>query len=99
MPAHHMEAQAGACNNADTQREGVPADRGDLYGCAGQVCLAAEECGHLNFDSRTDMWWDRDAFHCGSGPRGVVHFHDIILKVHSQPFPMHIFRVGLWDPR
>ena len=46
-----------------------------------QVCLAAEECGHLNFDSRTDMWWNGDAFHCGTGPRGVVHFHDIFLKV------------------
>jgi hypothetical protein len=46
-----------------------------------QVCLAAEECGHLNFDSRVDMWWNSDSFHCGSGPRGTVHFHDIFLKV------------------
>lgn len=46
-----------------------------------QVCLAAEECGHLNFDSRTDMWWNGDAFHCGTGPRGTVHFHDIFFKV------------------
>lgn len=46
-----------------------------------QVCLAAEECGHLNFDSRTDMWWNGDAFHCGSGPRGAVPFHDIFFKV------------------
>ncbi len=27
------------------------------------------------------MWWNGDAFHCGSGPRGVVHFHDIFFKV------------------
>ncbi|KAK9917565.1 hypothetical protein WJX75_005821 [Coccomyxa subellipsoidea] len=46
-----------------------------------KVCLAAEECGHLNFDSRVDMWWNSDSFHCGSGPRGTVHFHDIFLKV------------------
>lgn len=69
------------------------ADRGELYGWAGQVCLAAEECGHLNFDSRTDMWWNGDAFHCGSGPRGIVHFHDIIFKVHSQPFLVRMFGV------
>ena len=50
-----------------------------------QVCLAAEECGHLNFDSRVDMWWNSDSFHCGSGPRGSVHFHDIFLKVTHCP--------------
>ena len=53
-----------------------------------QVCLAAEECGHLNFDSRTDMWWNGDAFHCGSGPRGVVHFHDIFFKVCHQRYAL-----------
>ena len=42
------------------------------------------------------MWWNRDAFHCGSGPRGVVHFHDIILKVQSQPFPMRMSGVCCW---
>ena len=55
-----------------------------------QVCLAAEECGHLNFDSRTDMWWNGDAFHCGTGPRGIVHFHDIFLKVLLQRWLHHL---------
>ena len=27
------------------------------------------------------MWWNGDAFHCGSGPRGLVHFLDIFFKV------------------
>ena len=46
-----------------------------------QVCLAAEECGHLDFDNRTDMWWSAEAFHCGDTPRGSPHFLDIVLKV------------------
>ncbi len=36
------------------------------------------------------MWWNGDAFHCGSGPRGVVHFHDIFLKVHHHALPLHL---------
>ncbi len=49
----------------------------------GQVCLAAEECGHLGFDTRCDTWWNGDAFHCGGAPASTVHFYDIILK--AQP--------------
>jgi hypothetical protein len=52
-----------------------------LLSLSAQVCLAAEECGHLDFDSRVDMWWNSESFHCGSGPRGTVHFHDIFIKV------------------
>lgn len=29
-----------------------------------KICLAAERCGHVNFDIRADMWWRSDAFHC-----------------------------------
>ena len=50
--------------------------------CFGQVCLAAEECGHLDFDTRADTWWNRDAFHCGGAPAAPVHFYDIFLKVY-----------------
>jgi hypothetical protein len=46
-----------------------------------KVCLAAEECGHLDFDTREDTWWNRDAFHCGGAPAATVHFYDIFLKV------------------
>ena len=47
-----------------------------------QVCLAAESCGHLNFDARVDKWWSSEIFHCGMGPRRTdVHFHHIFLKV------------------
>ena len=58
-----------------------------------QVCLAAEECGHLDFDTRQDTWWNGDAFHCGGAPGADVHFYDIFLKVgaracHSSAFAL-----------
>jgi hypothetical protein len=46
-----------------------------------QVCLAAEKCGHLGFDSRADMWWSSEGFHCGDTPAGEVSFLGILLKV------------------
>jgi len=29
-----------------------------------KVCLAAEKCGHMNFDSRSDMWYSSRGFTC-----------------------------------
>ena len=46
-----------------------------------QVCLAAEKCGHLDFDIRSDMWWRSQGFHCGDTPAGGVSFADIFWKV------------------
>ena len=53
-----------------------------------QVCLAAERCGHLDFDARADVWWSSEGFHCGddSGPDAsdaaeLVSFWDIYRKV------------------
>ena len=46
-----------------------------------QVCLAAEQCGHLDFDIRQDMWWDPEGFYCGNLASGQVRFRDIFLKV------------------
>ena len=46
-----------------------------------QVCLAAEKCGHLDFDIRRDMWWRAQGFHCGDTPAGEVSFADVFWKV------------------
>ena len=45
------------------------------------MCLAAEKCGHLDFDVRSDMWWRSQGFHCGDTPAGEVSFADIFWKV------------------
>lgn len=50
--------------------------------CA-QVCLAAETCGHLKFNARTDMWYSSEPFHCGDEPPGEVSYMDIFKKVRS----------------
>ena len=46
-----------------------------------QVCLAAEECGHLDFDTRADTWWSSEGFHCGPKAPGHVPFRLLMLKV------------------
>jgi hypothetical protein len=46
------------------------------------VCLAAEQCGNLEFDARADAWWRGAGFRCAPGaPRRPVGFADILLKV------------------
>ena len=46
-----------------------------------QVCLAAEKCKHVAFDSKPDMWWSHAGFHCDEAPASYVTFTDILLKV------------------
>lgn len=46
-----------------------------------KVCLAAEQCGHLDFDIRQDMWWNPEGFYCGSAPAADVNFRQLYLKV------------------
>ena len=47
-----------------------------------QVCLAAEKCGHLDFDSRQEMWYRAEGFHCRDAPASsYVSFLDIYKKV------------------
>ena len=46
-----------------------------------QVCLAAEECGHLHFDVRQDIWWKDEGFVCESYPPEHVRFRRTFLKV------------------
>ena len=46
------------------------------------MCLAAEKCGHLNFDSRQEMWYRAEGFHCRDAPvSSYVSFLDIYKKV------------------
>ena len=47
-----------------------------------QVCLAAEKCGHMNFDARSDTWWSSRGFHC-LDPEGAdpADFYSIFKKV------------------
>jgi len=45
-----------------------------------KVCMAATECGSMNFSSRNDMWFRKESFTClESGPG--VPFFDIFQKV------------------
>ena len=56
-----------------------------------QVCLAAETCGHVDFNIRGDVWYSSEPFHCGDTPPGHVTYWQILHKVrtagtiHSQP--------------
>ncbi len=45
------------------------------------MCLAAEKCKHVAFDSKPDMWWSHAGFHCDEAPASHVTFVDILLKV------------------
>ena len=37
-----------------------------------KVCLAAEKCGHVGFNARTDVWYSSDPFHCDNGGGGAA---------------------------
>ncbi len=52
-----------------------------LAGRWAQVCLAAERCGNLDFDTRLDTWYSSEGFHCSEAPAGDVGFWDIYWKV------------------
>lgn len=43
-----------------------------------KLCLAAERCGHVDFDVRVDMWWRNDSFHCEPSA-GDVGFWQVFL--------------------
>ena len=51
-----------------------------------KICLAAERCGNLDFDLRTDIWSRNDIFHCeptlntATGEIAEVGFLQIFLK-------------------
>jgi len=51
-----------------------------------KICLAAERCGNLEFDLRTDIWSRSDIFHCepsvdaATGQSSEVGFLQIFLK-------------------
>ena len=50
--------------------------------CGHQVCLAAEKCGHMNFDARSDMWWSSHGFHClDATGADSPEFINIFMKV------------------
>jgi len=46
-----------------------------------QVCLAAETCGHVDFNTRGDVWYSSEPFHCGDIPAGHVTYWQIFGKV------------------
>jgi hypothetical protein len=46
-----------------------------------QVCLAAETCGHVSFNTRGDVWYSSEPFHCGDTPPGHVTYWQIFRKV------------------
>jgi hypothetical protein len=46
-----------------------------------QVCLAAETCGHVDFNTRGDVWYSSEPFHCGDVPPGHVTYWQIFYKV------------------
>lgn len=57
------------------------------------MCLAAETCGHLDFDVRSDMWWRHEGFHCGDAPASHVTFAQIFWKVRARCAPMQPLEV------
>jgi hypothetical protein len=46
-----------------------------------QVCLAAETCGHVDFNTRGDVWHSSEPFRCGDIPPGHVTYLQIFQKV------------------
>lgn len=46
-----------------------------------KVCLAAETCGHVEFNTRGDVWYSSEPFHCGDIPPGHVTYLEIFQKV------------------
>lgn len=49
--------------------------------CGVQVCLAAETCGHVDFNTRGDVWYSSEPFRCGDIPPGHVTYWQIFHKV------------------
>ncbi len=49
-----------------------------------QVCLAAETCGHVHFNTRRDTWYSAEPFHCGGIESGEVSYWQIFQKVGTQ---------------
>jgi hypothetical protein len=54
-----------------------------------QVCLAAETCGHVDFNTRGDVWYSSEPFHCGDVPSGHVTYWQIFQKVTLHGRPIH----------
>lgn len=52
-----------------------------------QVCLAAETCGHVDFNTRGDVWYSSEPFHCGDIPPGHVTYWQIFQKVWALALP------------
>ncbi|KAF8059178.1 hypothetical protein HT031_005350 [Scenedesmus sp. PABB004] len=46
-----------------------------------KVCLAAETCEHVAFDTRGDVWYSSEPFHCGDDAPGHVSYWQIYRKV------------------
>eukprot|EP00879_Flechtneria_rotunda_P014530 GHRR01015185.1.p1 GENE.GHRR01015185.1~~GHRR01015185.1.p1 ORF type:complete len:285 (+),score=76.87 GHRR01015185.1:269-1123(+) len=46
-----------------------------------KVCLAAETCSHVDFNTRSDVWYSSEPFHCGDTPPGQVTYWQIFRKV------------------
>lgn len=44
-----------------------------------KICLAAERCGHVDFDVRVDMWWRSDSFHCMPS-KGEADFWQVFVQ-------------------
>lgn len=48
-----------------------------------QICLAAEKCGSLGFDVRSDMWNSSEGFLCDVNQSGQVTYWSLLKKVQS----------------
>ena len=46
-----------------------------------QICLAAEKCGSLGFDVRSDMWNSSEGFLCDVNQSGQVTYWSLLKKV------------------
>lgn len=46
-----------------------------------KCALAAERCGGVDFDVRSDMWWSQQGFHCYDDEPDDVSFGDLFVKV------------------
>ncbi|KAL6751502.1 hypothetical protein V8C86DRAFT_2777070 [Haematococcus lacustris] len=46
-----------------------------------KVSLAAETCGHTQFDIHRDVWYNSEPLHCGDAPPGPVGFWAVFNKV------------------
>eukprot|EP00198_Chlamydomonas_reinhardtii_P006877 XP_001696213.1 predicted protein [Chlamydomonas reinhardtii] len=46
-----------------------------------KVCLAAETCGHVKFDIRSDIWYSSESLTCGEWPQQEVTYLDLFYKV------------------